>query len=126
MTGLTMTYGVTGMTMMAEQNVNTQLTPRRAMRKLCAHCMNGLVYCRLTTHACNILFVPSHNCWPNPLLLLLLLNHSPYTDIFDGSTKQGPVLTLVPEVGSPAQVVIENIYAGKVRHGVGQTDSRST
>jgi hypothetical protein len=52
------------------------------------------------------------------LLLLLLLpschSSSPYTDPYDGSTKQGPELTLVPEVGKPAKVVILNVYAGKV------------
>jgi hypothetical protein len=51
------------------------------------------------------------------LLLLLLLSHSPYTDPYDGSTKQGPELTLVPEVGKPAKVVILNVYAGKVSPG---------
>lgn len=36
-----------------------------------------------------------------------------YEDPFDGSTKQGPELTLVPELGKPATVDIMNVYAGK-------------
>jgi hypothetical protein len=39
---------------------------------------------------------------------------SPFTDPFDGSTQQGPELTLVPEVGKPAKVDLMNVYAGKV------------
>jgi hypothetical protein len=59
------------------------------------------------------------------LLLLLLLplcpSHSTYTDPFDGSSKQGPELTLVPEVGKPAKVDVQNVYVGKVRQaGLGQ------
>lgn len=45
--------------------------------------------------------------------------HSPYKDVFDGSDKQGPELTLVPEVGKPARVDVQNIYAGKVRVTIG-------
>lgn len=41
------------------------------------------------------------------------LTQSPYTDPYDGSTKQGPELALVPGVGKPSKVVIQNIYAGK-------------
>lgn len=40
--------------------------------------------------------------------------NSPYTDPYDGATKQGPELALVPEVGKPSKVVITNVYAGKV------------
>jgi uncharacterized surface protein with fasciclin (FAS1) repeats len=41
------------------------------------------------------------------------LGQSPFTDPFDGSTQQGPELTLVPEVGKPAKVDVMNVYAGK-------------
>lgn len=44
------------------------------------------------------------------------IHHSPYTDPYDGSAKQAPELTLVPEVGKPAKATIVNIYAGKVSH----------
>jgi hypothetical protein len=68
----------------------------------------------LSRQTCNLLL----------LLLLLLFScvHSPYTDPYDGSTKQGPELTLVPAVGKPGKVVIQNIYAGKVSRNTGPLD----
>lgn len=51
-------------------------------------------------------------------LLLLLLPAaccSPFSDPFDGSSQQGPELTLVPEAGKPAKVDMMNVYAGKVK-----------
>jgi hypothetical protein len=50
------------------------------------------------------------------LLLVRLSRCRAYADPFDGSTQQGPELTLIPEVGSPATVDILNVYAGKVGH----------
>jgi hypothetical protein len=49
--------------------------------------------------------------------------YSTYTDPFDGSSKQGPELTLIPEVGKPAKVDVQNVYVGKVR-GAGPGWSR--
>jgi hypothetical protein len=56
------------------------------------------------------------SCCPALLpLLWLCFCHSAYTDPFDDSSKQGPELTLVPEVGKPGKVDVQNVYVGKVR-----------
>lgn len=66
---------------------------------------------RSATQVSDMLPIVCCCCW------LLCCPHSPYTDPYDGTTKQGPELTLVPEVGKPAKVVVPNVYAGKVRSG---------